>query len=320
MGKRKREGVEESAPAVGARSKKQATAAKSTTPTQPSQAPLTVQIITGSYDRVLHGITATLPREIPPSTSKDESTVSFADTFLFAAHASAIRCLALSSPSDSTKPGSQRVTLASGSTDERIQLYQLSTTPPLLSANPLTMNISGTTIAENPKNRELGSLNHHSASISALHFPSRSKLLSAAEDNTIAVTRTRDWTALQTIKAPIPKPVGRPSGDTAGPGEVPAGINDFAVHPSQKLMVSVGRGERCMRLWNLVTGKKAGVLNFDKGLLQQVGEGRYSSGEGRKVGWDVEGEEFFVAFERGAVLYGMVRALSLSRCPELRLT
>lgn len=304
MGKRKREGAEEPTPAT--RSKKQATTVDQTTPADPSQAPTTIQIITGSYDRVLHGITATIPREIPSSTSEDAHHVSFADTFLFAAHASAIRCLALSPPSDSTEPDSQKIILASGSTDERIQLYHLSTRPPPADANPLTANLSGTTITENPKNRELGSLNHHSATISALHFPSRSKLLSAAEDNTIAVTRTRDWTALFTIKAPIPKPAGRPSGDTAAPGEVPAGINDFAVHPSMKLMVSVGKGERCMRLWNLVTGKKAGVLNFDRGLLQQVGEGKHSSGEGRKVGWDAEGEEFFVAYERGAVLYGMV--------------
>ena len=84
----------------------------------------------------------------------------------------------------------------------------------------------------------------------------------------------------------MPKPQGRPSGDTAGPGEVPAGVNDFAIHPSQKLMLSVGRGEKCMRLWNLMTGKKAGVLNFDRELLNQVGEGKYGNGEGRRVLWD----------------------------------
>lgn len=61
-----------------------------------------------------------------------------------------------------------------------------------------------------------------------------------------------------------------------------------------------------MRLWNLVTGKKAGVLQFDKGLLAQVGEGRFSSGEGRKVVWDDgEGEEYVIGFERGAVVFGM---------------
>jgi len=76
-----------------------------------------------------------------------------------------------------------------------------------------------------------------------------------------------------------------------------------------KLMVSVGKGERCMRLWNLVTGKKAGVLNFNKDMLQQVGEGKWGTGEGRKVGWDIEGKEFVVGFEKGAVIFGMVSSL-----------
>ncbi|KAI9724453.1 MAG: hypothetical protein M1812_000521 [Candelaria pacifica] len=262
----------------------------------------TIQIITGSYERVLHGFTATIP-----DASKAESEVTFADTFLIQGHSSAIRCLALS-PSSSTTDSSQpqKIILASGSSDERINLYHLSASPPQRHA-PKTYKSSpaAADITENPKNRELGSLLHHSSSISALKFSTRSKLLSAAEDNTIAVTRTRDWAVLSTIKAPIPKALGRPSGDTAPPGGVPSGVNDFAIHPSMKLMVSVGKGEKCMRLWNLVTGKKAGVLNFDKNILQGVGEGRWGSGEGRKVEWDSKGEEFVVGFERGAVTFGM---------------
>jgi protein MAK11 len=74
-------------------------------------------------------------------------------------------------------------------------------------------------------------------------------------------------------------------------------------------MLSVSKGEKCMRLWNLVTGKKAGVLTFDRAVLQEVGEGRYSSGEGRKVVWGASdeegGEEFAVGFERGGVVFGM---------------
>lgn len=86
---------------------------------------------------------------------------------------------------------------------------------------------------------------------------------------------------------------------------MPSGINDFAVHPSMKLMLSVGKGEKCMRLWNLVTGKKAGVLNFDRNILAAVGEGRFASGEGRRVIWDKEGEEFAVGFERGIVVFNI---------------
>ena len=61
-----------------------------------------------------------------------------------------------------------------------------------------------------------------------------------------------------------------------------------------------------MRLWNLVTGRKAGVLNFNKEMLQAVKEGKWSSGEGRKIEWDYKGEEFAVAFEWGAIVFGIV--------------
>lgn len=60
-----------------------------------------------------------------------------------------------------------------------------------------------------------------------------------------------------------------------------------------------------MRLWNLITGKKAGVLNFEREVLAQVGEGRFSAGEGRKVLWDESGEIYVVGFERGAVVFGI---------------
>ena len=73
-----------------------------------------------------------------------------------------------------------------------------------------------------------------------------------------------------------------------------------------KLIVSVGKGEKCMRLWNLVTGKKAGVLNFGRELLQGVGEGKWGRGEGRRVEWNSLGEEFVVSFERGCAVFGMV--------------
>lgn len=276
--------------------------------TQEAQSSISVQIVTGSYERVLHGLAATIPGSLLSQNSQprkddqeDTPKASFSDTFLFAAHTAAVRCLAVSPPTEADK----RI-LATGGSDERINLYSISTAPPQTSLdNPSLPTLSRTAVAENSKNRSLGSLIHHDRAVTRLHFPAKGKLFSAAEDSTIAISRTRDWTVLSTIKAPIPKVQGRPSGDTAGPGEVPAGVNDFAIHPSQKLMLSVGKGERCMRLWNLMTGKKAGVLNFDRVLLAQVGEGRFSSGEGRRVLWDAAGENYVVGFERGAVLFGI---------------
>lgn len=294
MAKRKKEAEETvSAKQISNSSKPELTDGRSTS----------VQIITGSYERVLHGITATIsesPSENPTSTS-----VQFADSFLFNAHASAIRCLALSSISDPSCTQSPNILLASGGTDERVNVYSLSAVPPVENEKMAPMpSLGANKISENPRNRELGSLMHHSSSITSLHFPTRSKLLSAAEDNTIAVSRTGDLSVVSTIKAPHPKVQGRPSGDTAPPGAAPAGINDFAIHPSMKLMLSVGKGERCMRLWNLVTGRKAGVLNFSRTELQSVQEGKYSSGEGRRIEWNPKGEEFAVAFEKGAVIFG----------------
>ncbi|EPE33420.1 Putative isomerase YbhE [Glarea lozoyensis ATCC 20868] len=293
MAKRKRTVLLESKPATTPAPTKKI---KPSTPTPP-QSPTTIQIIAGSYDRVLHGLTAT----ISPT-----NTVEFADTFLFNAHTTAIRCLALSPPSLPVPKQPQKVILASGSTDERINLYHISAHAPSYVTVPAIAGLSSA-VVENPQNKELGSLLHHSSSVTALYFPNRSKLLSSAEDNTIAVTRTRDWSLLSAIKVPVPKAVGRPSGDTAPLGGAPAGVNDFAVHPSMKLMISVGKGERSMRLWNLVTGKKAGVLNFERDILNEVGESKFTSGEGRKVAWGATdaGEEFCVGFDKGAVVYGM---------------
>ncbi|KAF2237711.1 WD40 repeat-like protein [Viridothelium virens] len=309
-GKRKR-----GAEPVNGEAKKRATGA---TPNNDPLSPITIQIITGSYERALHGFTATIPRatlnsiqEEPQatltdtsqkeqaSTPEDSSTrVSFSDTFLFNAHRSSLTTLALSPLS----PTTSKITLATGSTDAQIQLYSLSTSPPAPSSVSKP-TLTPTPIHENPQNRELGTLQHHASTVTHLAFPTHGKLLSASLDNTIGVTRARDWTLLSSIKAPVPKAVGRPSGDTAAQGEVPAGVNAFAVHPSMKLCVSVGRGERCMRLWNLVTGKKAGVLNFSRELLARAGEGKFGRGEGLSVVWDDEGEEFAVGFERGVVVY-----------------
>lgn len=268
---------------------------------------ITIQIIVGTYEKILHGVTATIAVETL-GTGTDTKSADFIETFLFNAHSSAIRCLAISPPSlSSDATNSQKAILASGSSDQSINLYHISTSPAQQNGRPVSgLSLGGRTIMQNPRNRELGSLQHHSSSINALCFPTRSKLLSAAEDNTVAITRTRDWTVLSTIKPPNPKPHGRPSGDTAPFDGAPAGVNDFAIHPSMKLMVTVGKGEKCMRLWNLVTGKKAGVLNFAKELLQSVGEGKWSLGEGRKVRWNSLGEEFVVSFEKGAVVFGMV--------------
>jgi protein MAK11 len=313
MAKRKRETNASNNNAVSEQPRKAVKAAAPSESSSSDPAAVTIQVVTGSYERVLHGFTIDLPAKPPNSPdqtsgkTKSSTFLQFADTFLFHAHTSAIRSLALSPPASSDPTQPQKLILASGGTDERINLYTLSAAPPLVSERfPSVSTVAGSKILEDPRNRELGSLLHHSSSITALCFPSRSKLLAAAEDNSVSVTRTRDWTVVSTVKAPQPKAHGRPTGDTAPPGTSPSGINDFAVHPSMKLMLSVGRGEKCMRLWNLVTGKKAGVLNFGKEILQGVKESKRGTGEGHRIVWDSQGEEFAVAFERGVMVFGVV--------------
>ncbi|KAL2752607.1 hypothetical protein ACRALDRAFT_1065706 [Sodiomyces alcalophilus JCM 7366] len=271
---------------------------------RPTTDGLTLQIVTGSYDRVLHGILATVT---------SEEKVEFADTFLFNAHPSAIRCVALSPPSNPVPGQEQKVLLASGSTDSKINIYTLSAHPPKRREKDEMSTAGLRPILENSKNRELGAYNPHDSTVTKLVFPTRSKLISSSEDSTISVAKTRNWETMSTIKVPIPKAQGRPSGDTAPLGGTPAGVNDFAVHPSMKLLISVSKGERSIRLWNLLTGKKAAVLNFSREMLQDIGEGKHSTGEGRKVVWGTtaESEEFAVGFDRDIVVFGMD---SLPRC------
>ncbi|KAI1268334.1 WD repeat domain-containing protein [Xylariaceae sp. FL1019] len=305
MGKRKRHDAPSHASARGQAPSKKPKSAEDNDET-PS---VTFQIITGSYDRVLHGLTATV---------SSDNKVDFADTFLFNAHSSAIRCLAVS-PLSTPEPGkAQKVMLASGSSDERINVYSISAHPPKRREKDTLSSIAPRKILENAKNRELGTLLHHESSVTQLSFPSRSKLISASEDSTIAVTRTRDWSLLSSIKVPIPKPQGRPSGDTAALGGTPAGVNSFAVHPSDKVMISVSKSERCMRLWNLMTAKKAGVLNFSRDMLQSVGESKHSSGEARKVVWgETDGsDEFCVGFDRDLIVFGMDSTPRCTVMPE----
>ncbi|KAH0139768.1 hypothetical protein KCU82_g17098, partial [Aureobasidium melanogenum] len=62
---------------------------------------LSIQIVTGSYERVLHGFAATVAEKVFDSElSEEQEEPTYSDTFLFAAHSSAVRCLALSAPNE----------------------------------------------------------------------------------------------------------------------------------------------------------------------------------------------------------------------------
>ncbi|KAK6362705.1 hypothetical protein TWF730_000161 [Orbilia blumenaviensis] len=228
------------------------------------------QIIAGSYDRVLHGLRVTIP-------SSDISETSFTPLFLFTAHASSIRCLAVSPPSDTTGDGSSSSSskriLATSSPDTKINLYHLHT------------------------RTNLGTLAPPSASpTTSLVFPSKSTLISTDEAGYIHIFKTRDWSLLSSLQCPTPKPK---------PGQILSGggVNSIAVHPSGKLALSVSRHEKSVRMWNLMTGRKAGVLTFPKSIPRLV---TGVSGEGLKVVWRPGGKEgYAVMFERGIALFGV---------------
>ncbi|KAK1021134.1 Protein mak11, partial [Friedmanniomyces endolithicus] len=144
-----------------------------------------LQLVTGSYERVLHGISAKIPRKLlrtkpasdqdveGPSTDADNA-VRFSDTFLFAAHASSIRCLAISPSTESDKRY-----LATGSSDERTNVYSISTAPSTHNHQVDLPSLASTSsTSENPRNRSLGSLIHHDRAITRLEFPAKGKLFS----------------------------------------------------------------------------------------------------------------------------------------------
>ncbi|KAI9893567.1 MAG: p21-activated protein kinase-interacting protein 1-like protein [Vezdaea aestivalis] len=265
---------------------------KSTISSPPSQ---TIHLALGTYNRVLQGLNLAFnPLSTPPLT--------FQTVYLFNAHASSIRCLALSPPAGQG-PARKRL-LATGGSDERINLFSLGTQRPSLppSTTSTLLPPLSSKNASHPANKALGTLTPHTAPITHLSFPTSSKLLSAGQDNRLALTRARDWTTLVTLKAPVPTAKGRPAGDTAAAGQGPSGVNAVAVHPSGRLGVSVGQAERCVRLWDLVRGVKAGVLAFERRVLARLGEGKWG-GEGRGVAWGGEGE-WWVGFDRGGIVFG----------------
>jgi protein MAK11 len=94
----------------------------------------------------------------------------------------------------------------------------------------------------------LGSLVQHNAAITALQFYSRKYLLSASEDATICIWRTRDWECMATMKGHK----GR--------------VNGLSVHPTGKIAISVGK-DKTLRLWNLMTGRKASATKLREGML-----------------------------------------------------
>ncbi|KAE9604579.1 hypothetical protein Lal_00010919 [Lupinus albus] len=156
--------------------------------------------------------------------------------FSYPSHLSLIKSVAIS--------GS---VVASGGADDTIHLYNLSASS------------------------SLGSLHHHSATVTSLSFYTPRDLLfprnlvSADADGTVCLYDADGFVHLKTLPSVHRK-----------------AVNDLAIHPSGKLALSVGRDE-CLAMVNLVRGRRSFCCRLDK--------------EASLVKYDSDGDKFFMAME-----------------------
>lgn len=136
------------------------------------------------------------------------------------------------------------------------------------------------------KRKELGTLMKHEGNVTALEFFDSKWLLSAGDDGKIFVWRTSDWEVFGELK-----------------GHRDGGINDIAIHPSGKIAISAGN-DRTLRLWNLMTCRKASVLKVGRDTPRKV---RWSSKESD------DAAHFVVGFDKRIQVYSSQSAKIVGR-------
>ncbi|KAF9285080.1 p21-activated protein kinase-interacting protein 1-like protein [Mortierella alpina] len=114
------------------------------------------RIVAGTYENILYGLDAYW---------NEDMTLRLAPIFIFAAHIGCIKSLAIGGNF-----------LASGSTDEKIQLYDLK------------------------RRKELGALLQHQGTITSLTFHNKTHMLSGSDDGKVCVWRSKDWECLKIMK------------------------------------------------------------------------------------------------------------------------
>ncbi|KDP38003.1 hypothetical protein JCGZ_04646 [Jatropha curcas] len=189
-----------------------------------------MSLIAGSYEKFIWGF------KLKPLKHNDsQETLTLTPLFSYPSHLAPITCAAAAGPA-----------AASGSSDDTIHIYDL------------------------PSAASLGSLHHHTSSITSLSFftpPSFSfprNLLSASADGSVCIFDADPFLHLKTIRAHK------------------KGVNDLSVHPSGKLALTVGRDE-CLAMLNLVRGRRSFYCRLGK--------------EASLVKFDLDGERFFMVTE-----------------------
>ncbi|KAG0349202.1 p21-activated protein kinase-interacting protein 1-like protein [Podila humilis] len=114
------------------------------------------RVVAGTYENVLYGVDAYW---------NEDMSLRLSPIFAFSAHIGCIKSLA-----------SGGHFLATGSTDEKIQLYDLK------------------------RRKELGNLLQHQGTITALTFHNKTHMLSGSDDGKICVWRSKDWECLKIMK------------------------------------------------------------------------------------------------------------------------
>ncbi|KAK6268453.1 hypothetical protein QUC31_012613 [Theobroma cacao] len=170
-----------------------------------------MSLIAGSYERFIWGF-----RLKPLNYDPSSQTLTLTQLFSYPSHNAPITTVAAAGPA-----------AASGSSDDTIHIYDLSTAA------------------------SLGPLHHFSSSITALSFyspPNLSfprNLLSASADGSISIFDTEPFVLLKSFRSHK------------------KGINDLAVHSSGKLALSVSR-DGCLAMSNLMRGKRSFCCRLGK--------------------------------------------------------
>lgn len=77
-------------------------------------------------------------------------------------------------------------------------------------------------------------------------------------------------------------------------------VNGMCVHPTGKIAVSVGK-DKALRLWNLMTGRKASVTKLGEGTFCLI----VLMVEAMDVKWNAAGDQYAILFDRRVVVYNM---------------
>ncbi|KAI8599504.1 WD40-repeat-containing domain protein [Dissophora ornata] len=167
------------------------------------------RIVAGTYENILYGVDAYW---------NEDMTLRLAPVFIFPAHIGCIKSLAIGSNF-----------LASGSTDEKIQLYDLK------------------------RRKELGSMLQHQGTITSLTFHGKTHMLSGSEDGKICVWRSKDWECLKSMKghqAAVHSIAIHPSGKIALSVSVDHSVRVWNLLLGKQASMTRLQGEGLKVLWN----------------------------------------------------------------------